>query len=855
MTLSESLAKSWAGFLLDSPRLWLSKDSRPGLFVERGLECLVKEGNFLGAFLYRESEGELELLASSGHSLSPGASDGSPVPSHRTERLLHCLRSASPLSLPPEHYLPVPGASGALGVLLLVSREEGDNPADMSGELAGVPALFALGISFGTLLGEVEAERGQGVQGILEAFSDALFVTGGSGSVLRANAAGLDLVTTGSLPPPLHVGPVLSDLSSGPSQGADWFSLLREKVGTSEEGGGARLLQWPDASNGEGQTLAMTRRPLGRQGEKEEEFLVTVRNVTPECRHADIVERYRLIFERAQEGIVITDRNLSIIDINPSFTRVTGYARGEILGKTPALLKSGRQTTSFYERMWESLARSGHWEGEIWDRKKSGEIYCEWLSISSIETDGAISHYLGIFSDITEHMKDKERILHLATHDVLTDLPNRRIFKERIEEACRSHQRTGNRFAVGILDLDGFKSVNDRLGHQCGDTLLVKVAERLLNALRETDMLARLGGDEFGLLLTNLSAADSDLPDFFSRIVDALHAPFDLEVEGGEGLSITGSLGLTLCPPEEPRPEVLLSHADLALYRGKERGKDRWFLFESQMSDSLEDQHRIHREFEQALSRREIVLHYQPQVGLEDGTILGVEALARWNHPEKGLLFPDSFIDIVEKTPLVMRLGRLVLELALEQKRQWHEAGLDLRISVNVGALHFLSGSFGQDIEDLLRTHFPGGDFPGGLVIEITEREVFRDLSLAQKVAEFCHERGILLSLDDFGTGQASLTALQKLPVREIKIDRGFVQKIHQGEKDRAIVASLLATGQMMKIDVVAEGLETQEVGTSLISMGCRWAQGFGIARPMPPSELPGWIRGWSPPWGSVAMG
>lgn len=855
MTLSESLAKSWAGFLLDPPGRCLSKDSRSALFMRRGLESLVADSHFLGAFLYLEREGNLELFASSGQDLSPGRSDGSPGPSHRPELLLRCLRNAVPLFRPPEHYLPVRGTSGALGVLLLVTLEGGGQPVDIVDELTGVPELFALGISLDKRLGDLEAEGGQGTQAILEAFSDALLVTDGSGSVLRANAAGRDLMETGSLPPPLPLGPVLSDLLSCPPRGADWPSLLKEEAVVTDGGGGARLLQWPDASNGEGQTLAMTRRPLGRQGEKEEEFLVTVRNVTPECRHADIVERYRLIFERAQEGIVITDRNLSIIDINPSFTRVTGYARGEILGKTPALLKSGRQTTSFYERMWESLARSGHWEGEIWDRKKSGEIYCEWLSISSIETDGAISHYLGIFSDITEHMKDKERILHLATHDVLTDLPNRRIFKERIEEACRSHQRTGNRFAVGILDLDGFKSVNDRLGHQCGDTLLVKVAERLLNALRETDMLARLGGDEFGLLLTNLSAADSDLPDFFSRIVDALHAPFDLEVEGGEGLSITGSLGLTLCPPEEPRPEVLLSHADLALYRGKERGKDRWFLFESQMSDSLEDQHRIHREFEQALSRREIVLHYQPQVGLEDGTILGVEALARWNHPEKGLLFPDSFIDIVEKTPLVMRLGRLVLELALEQKRQWHEAGLDLRISVNVGALHFLSGSFGQDIEDLLRTHFPGGDFPGGLVIEITEREVFRDLSLAQKVAEFCHERGILLSLDDFGTGQASLTALQKLPVREIKIDRGFVQKIHQGEKDRAIVASLLATGQMMKIDVVAEGLETQEVGTSLISMGCRWAQGFGIARPMPPSELPGWIRGWSPPWGSVAMG
>ena len=849
MTLPASLAQSWARFFLDSPRPLFGKDSFRGFFVERGLECLVEEGRFLSASLYLWTEGALKLSATS------KTSDAAPASPNRSENLLHCLRRASPLSRPPEHYLPVPGASGPLGVLLLVTPGSGGEPFDVSGELAGVLELFALGISLDKVFGEIDSEGVHETQALLEAFPDALFVMGGLGSMLRANAAGRDLVKSGSLPPPPHSWPASSDLSSCPSQGADWSSLLREGAGAFDTEGGARLLQWPDAGSGGDQTLAMTRRPIGRQGENGEKFLVMVRNVTPEFRQAEIVERYRLLFERAQEGIVITDRNLSIIDINPSFTRVTGYARGEILGKTPSLLKSGRQKPAFYEQMWESLARSGHWEGEIWDRKKSGEIYCEWLSISSIETDGAISHYLGIFSDITEHMKDKDRILHLATHDVLTDLPNRRIFKERIEEVCRSHQRTKDRFAVGILDLDGFKSVNDLLGHQCGDTLLVKVAERLLGALRQTDMLARLGGDEFGLLLTNLSAADSDLPDFFSRIVDSLHAPFDLEVEGGESLSISGSLGLTLCPPDDPRPDVLLSHADLALYQVKEGGKDRWFLFESRMSEFLEDQHRIHLEFEQALSRREIVLHYQPQVGMADGAILGVEALVRWNHPEKGLLFPDSFIDIVEKTPLVIKLGRLVLDMALEQKRQWHEEGLDLRISVNIGALHFLSGSFGQDIDDLLHTHFPGGDFPGGLMLEITEREVFRDLSLAQKVAEFCHERGILLSLDDFGTGQASLTALQKLPVREIKIDRGFVQNLHHGEKDRAIVASLLATGHMMKIDVVAEGVETEEDGISLISMGCRWAQGFGIARPMPPSDLPGWIRGWSPlsSWGAVA--
>lgn len=848
MTSPRSLELDLVKVFLDPLRQFSLIDSPRPALAERGLEFLVREGGFNTASLYLWENGDPQLRAVFSSDDSQKISGSSADLRRRNENLLRCYRSGIPLSRPPEHYLPVPGESELLGVLLLVTLAMDADHVGILADLEGVPELFSLGISFEKAFGRFHSAGEARFQEFLEAVPDAIFLTDLSGSVLKANAIGFDFLKTGALPSHRYAWPSLSVPSSFQFDGADRFSLLTENLGDSDvKKDDVRVVRLIESDAGDSQVLAMTRRSIGRKEGHSCEFLVNVRNVTQESLHAEIVERYRLLFERAQEGIVITDRNLTIIDINQSFTRVTGYTRGEVLGKTPSLLKSGRQKKSFYEGMWETLSQKGHWEGEIWDRKKSGEIYCEWLSISSIETDGTVSHYLGIFSDMTEHMKDKARILHLASHDVLTDLPNRRIFKERIEEACQRHQRTREMFAVGILDLDGFKSVNDLFGHQCGDALLVKVAERLLDVLCQTDTLSRLGGDEFGLLLTNLSETGLALEEFFSRIVESLRAPFDLGVDGGERIFISGSLGLTLCPTDVPRSDTLLSHADLALYQVKDLGKDRWFLFESRMSECLADQHRIYQEFDQALSRGEIVLHFQPQVGMVDGAILGAEALVRWSHPEKGILLPDFFIDIVEKTRLVIRLGRVVLDLALEQKKKWHEEGLDLRVSVNIGALHFLSGSFRQDIDDLLLRHFPEGDFPGGLMIEITEREVFRDISQAQKVAEFCLQRGIFLSLDDFGTGHASLTALQKLPVREIKIDRGFVQKIHHSEKDRAIVASLLATGRMMQIDVVAEGVETEKDGLSLIDMGCFWAQGYGIARPMAPEDFLGWIQGWSP--------
>jgi diguanylate cyclase (GGDEF)-like protein/PAS domain S-box-containing protein len=678
---------------------------------------------------------------------------------------------------------------------------------------------------------------------LFNAYPDPLFLRDKSGTLLKANRPGLEFLGLENLSS-LTIHEFSQD--SIPSSRPDFekrLSLLTESALSGDKENSFRTVSFSGDDSGKTTTLEISRILIRKTVD---EFFIRVKDITRELEKQENIERYRLLFEHAREGIVITDSHRNIVEVNPSFTRVTGYTRGEILGKTPSLLKSGRQGKEFYDQMQKSLLLTGQWSGEIWDRKKSGELYCEWLSIYSLKKDGEVTHYLGIFSDITEHVKNQERILHLASHDVLTDLPNRRIFMERIEESIQRSQRSGERFVVGILDLDGFKSINDRLGHQVGDSLLVKVAKRLGGILRKTDMLARLGGDEFGLLLTGLS--DSDFRDLFTRIVETLHLPFSLEDAVEERISVSGSLGLTLSPPDSGTPDSLLAHADLALYRVKDKGKDGWALFETQMAESLAKRHRIREEIERALDHKELLLHYQPQVNLTNGTILGLEALVRWNHPQKGLILPGSFIETVEAMPLISRLGRYVLDTAMTQQEEWDRSGLKVRISVNIGARHFLSGSFRKDLEELLSVHESRRQTPERMVIEITETETFRDLLLVQEMAEFCRDRGFFLSLDDFGTGQASLTALQKMPVSEIKVDRGFVRRILQNEKDRAIVASLLAAGQMMGIDVVAEGVETEEEGRILVGMGCRWGQGYAISPPLSPEQVPGWIGSWSPP-------
>ena len=395
-------------------------------------------------------------------------------------------------------------------------------------------------------------------------------------------------------------------------------------------------------------------------------------------------------------------------------------------------------------------------------------------------------------------------------------------------------------FAVGILDLDGFKEVNDRLGHPAGDKLLVLVSRRLEEIIRQTDVLARLGGDEFGLLFVKIGHEEI----IFERITKALSTPFDL---GGERVTISGSMGMTFCPPDRTDADLLLSHADLALYRVKNKGRNGWAPFHQEMEEGLEKRHRIRVELDHALANGELLLHFQPQVNMTTGQVIGVEALVRWVHPDRGLLFPDAFIEVAEKSDLIAPLGRFVIEEALDQQERWRSQGIELRVSVNIGARHFLSDTFISDLETAIAIHCRDGLCPITLELEVTETEALRDLSRAQKIVEKCRELGIVVSLDDFGTGQASLTSLQKLSVGEIKIAQGFVGKVRRSDKDKAIVSSLIVAGHMMGIAVVAEGIETEDDGLLLIGMGCEIAQGYAIARPMPAENIPEWIANWTP--------
>ncbi len=593
-------------------------------------------------------------------------------------------------------------------------------------------------------------------------------------------------------------------------------------------------------------SLEVTKIPLFNEDGSRKGLIVTARDVTGRRKDEEIRERYARIFEHTGEGIMITDGDRRIVDVNPAFTRITGFPREEVLGKDPRILRSGRQEAGFYEAMWEKIKREGVWEGEIWNRKRNGEIFCEWLSIFALREAGEITNYIGIFTDISHRKAGEMRIAYLATHDILTGIPNRGLFRERLDLAWGESRKPGQSFALGILDLDYFKEVNDSLGHAAGDRLLAQVARRLERVLKSSDTLARLGGDEFGLLLGE--AAPEILPRLCGRILSVLREPFDLGQAAPAPVRISGSLGIVLSPDDPSDPETLLAHADLALYRAKGRGRDAWAFYEPAMEERAREAQTIREEFSRALVSGELVLHYQPQVDLHSGRIAGVEALVRWNHPTRGLLPPAAFIEIVESSNLTAALGRWVLSEAIAQQDRWQAAGLALRMSVNIGARHFLSEDFLSSLGEIpaLEGRF-GHPEALEILLEIPESEILRDPARARRGIEGCRKMGLSVSLDDFGTGQASIRTLQELEIDEVKIDRSFIRNLMEDPKDLAVVANLLRTARMLLIRPVAKGAESEAEGQILAHLGCPVLQGSVLSLPLPPEELPGWVVNFRP--------
>jgi len=558
--------------------------------------------------------------------------------------------------------------------------------------------------------------------------------------------------------------------------------------------------------------------------------------------HQDISERklaeemLRLsasVFTNSYDAIMITDSTNHIVDVNPAFTRITGYRREEALSRKPSLLNSGRHEHEFYAQMWRSLNERGHWRGEVWNRRKNGEIFAESLSITCVKDEhGQLIHHVAVFSDISRLKAHADELDRIAHFDPLTGVPNRRLLDDRLKHAIARAERSGQTLAVCMLDLDGFKPINDQFGHEAGDHLLVQIVSRLQSMLRKVDTVARLGGDEFVLLLGDL---ESDA--VFERILDEVRKPVRLR---GEDVSVSASVGVTLYPEDHSDADTLLRHADQAMYLAKQRGRDCVQLFDAGVELSLQAKQELLRRLAQALEAREFVLHYQPKVDMLQGRPIGVEALVRWQHPGRGMLAPGEFLPTIEGSELEVELGEWVIRSALQQIDSWRALGLDLPVAVNVSARHLLRPGFVRSLRDALAQH--PAIAPDRLEIEIIESTAITDMHSALEVLTACRALGVRLALDDFGTGYASLAYFRRLPVDLLKIDHSFVRDMLTDADDRAIVLSVVHLAQSFGREVIAEGVETMEHAQALIDIGCHLGQGFGIARPMPPTHIPGWM-------------
>jgi len=541
------------------------------------------------------------------------------------------------------------------------------------------------------------------------------------------------------------------------------------------------------------------------------------------------------VFESALEGIMVTDRHAKIERVNQAFTRLTGYTEDEVIGRNPGLLSSGRQTPDFYKQLWHSLTTDGHWQGEIWNRRKTGELFLEYLTITSIrDSEGEISHYAAIFSDITQRRQAEERLGYLATHDVLTNLANRMLFEERLTHAIVHAKRLGRKVAVMYLDLDRFKLVNDTLGHNAGDEVLKMVAERIVANVRANDTVARMGGDEFALVLEEVDDV-RDVGRVARKLLDEVGRAIDIV---DRQIFVTPSIGISIYPDDGTEAEDLILLADQAMYGAKSRGRNVFQFFESKMTSSAIEQLETLGELHRALEQNEFRLFYQPQYDLASGRIVGVEALLRWLHPRRGLVPPGDFIGLAERSALIVPIGRWVLHEACRQARCWLDEGFEFgRVSVNVSARQCFTDHFLSDLTTILSETALPAEY---LQLELLESMAMNTREEIGILLRELATRGISLAIDDFGTGYSSLVYLKDLPVDTLKIDQSFLTDCGSGSADDAIVRAIVAMGRALGLDVVMEGVETAKQLAFLQEIGCHQGQGFLFARPQPADRLVG---------------
>ncbi|MFT3858666.1 MAG: EAL domain-containing protein [Aquabacterium sp.] len=547
------------------------------------------------------------------------------------------------------------------------------------------------------------------------------------------------------------------------------------------------------------------------------------------------------VFEASQEGISITDAGGRFVSVNQSFTRITGYTQEDVQGKTPAILKSGHQDRAFYEEMWQRLATEGRWEGEIWNRRKSGEVYPEWLTISAIEdAQGQVRHYLGIFTETSSHKAAEERIERLVNYDQLTNLPNRALLQDRAKVALASASRTHVPVAVMQLNIDHFRNINETLGPEAGDQTLVTVAQRLLTVLRPEDTVSRLGADEFIVLLPHTPV--QDVPAIALRLMGAVNDPFTV---AGQEMRLTASIGIAEFPENGADLARLIQSAGSAMHQAKRDGRNTFRFFSHSLQEQVKESLLIERDLRHAVERRQLVLHYQPQMDVHQKRIVGVEALVRWQHPEWGLVPPGKFIPIAEECGLIRQIGHWVMQTAVAQNQRWREEGLPIvPVAINLSPAEFKDPQLRDAIIEVLRD----SKLPTNMVeLELTESVAMEDTNFTIATIEELKRLGVMLSIDDFGTGYSSLSSLKRFAVDKLKIDQSFVRGLNFDRQDEAIVKTMISLAQSLGLETIAEGVETAEQLAFLQANGCETAQGYLFSKPVPAEQFAALLR--QPVW------
>jgi diguanylate cyclase (GGDEF)-like protein/PAS domain S-box-containing protein len=565
--------------------------------------------------------------------------------------------------------------------------------------------------------------------------------------------------------------------------------------------------------------------------------LATMLDITERKRVEDNLRIAGIAFE-SQEGIVVTDTRGIIVRVNDAFTRLTGYGAADALGKTPAMLSSGRHDKAFYERMWLELLQTGYWQGEIWNRHKNGSVFAEWLTISAVKGgDGNTTHYVGTFSEITKNKEAEAEIHRLAYYDSLTHLPNRRLLHDRVTQALAGSKRSGHHGALLFLDLDNFKSLNDTRGHDVGDQLLIETARRIEDNVREGDTVARLGGDEFVVMLEDLSTEAQDAAVQTRLVAEKIRAdlsrPYDLQ---GREFHCAASFGAALFREQATSVEELLQHADLAMYKAKNAGRNTVRFFDPAMQIALDERSALEADLRMAVEGQQLQIYYQPQID-RNGSLVGAEALLRWVSPQRGLVSPADFIPMAEETGLIIPIGRWVLDTALTRLKAWSAspATRSLRLAVNVSPHQFRQLEFVAQVREAAAR---SGADPSRLKIELTESMVLDDVPDTFQTMHALKALGLGFSLDDFGTGYSSLSYLARLPIDQLKIDSSFVRNLPDSRNDAIIAQTIITMATSLGLDVIAEGVETEAQKAFLDRHDCSAYQGYLFSHPLPLEEF-----------------